>query len=635
MLFLLFGPHCALLQAQFQEPTADELEMTSDPKAPGAAAVYLYREEIVDNIRGFESTYERIKVLSEKGLDLATVRLPYAVGFDDKPEVHARTIHADGTVVPYTEKPSELVDVKGKNFQVNSRVVTLPDVEVGSILEFRIKTHRNMYSPFPYWAIQQPYFVHKAHYFFYTGPLFHAAFEALLRTGDKVAADPKKGEYTLDLADVPPLPDEELMPPLNLVRWRVQFYLTEFATTGAFWDNAAVQWGKTADEITKPTPTLKNAVTGIVSPSDADETKARKIYAAVMALENTDFAREKTHAERKKEKLKDVKTLDDIWKQHSGSSDALALLYAGLGRAANLAVWPMEVVDRSRALFDDGYLNAGQIEDYIAVAEINGKDIFLDPGERMCPFGRLHWKHTLTTGFRLTAKGGIVARTPGYKDSTMSRIAVLNVDGAGGVKGTVHFAMSGPDALYWRQMTLRSDTDEVKKEFNDSMKEYFPEGVLADFDHFLGLEDYSVELLAIVKVSGSLGTVTGKHLFLPGLFFESRVSHPFVTQDKRVTPVDMHYARLTEDDVTYILPPEYHVEDMPSASDVSWSDKAVLKIQSKANEGAVQVVRSLACNFAFLNPKEYPDLHNFYQKVATSDQQQIVLTSSAAAAKVN
>jgi hypothetical protein len=37
-----------LLHAQFQEPTAEELKMTADPKAPGAAAVYLNYEDVTD-----------------------------------------------------------------------------------------------------------------------------------------------------------------------------------------------------------------------------------------------------------------------------------------------------------------------------------------------------------------------------------------------------------------------------------------------------------------------------------------------------------------------------------------------------------------------------------------------------------
>jgi hypothetical protein len=39
LLLLLASP--ALLLAQFQKPNDEELRMTSDPKAPGAAAVYL------------------------------------------------------------------------------------------------------------------------------------------------------------------------------------------------------------------------------------------------------------------------------------------------------------------------------------------------------------------------------------------------------------------------------------------------------------------------------------------------------------------------------------------------------------------------------------------------------------------
>lgn len=120
-------------RAQFQEPTREELQMTSDPKAPGAAAVYLYREETADDELHFHSEYARIKVLSEKGKELATVRVPYEHGNFKVTDIRGRTIHADGTVIPLTTRPSDLVDVKGASFQVNTMVFTLPSVEVGSI----------------------------------------------------------------------------------------------------------------------------------------------------------------------------------------------------------------------------------------------------------------------------------------------------------------------------------------------------------------------------------------------------------------------------------------------------------------------------------------------------------------------
>src|ERR1700689_4236871 len=90
----------AMLRAQFQDPTTDELKMTSDPKAPGAAAVYLYREETSDDSLSIYTFYVRIKVLAEKGKDLATIRIPYQHGEFKVANIEGRTIHSDGTVIP-------------------------------------------------------------------------------------------------------------------------------------------------------------------------------------------------------------------------------------------------------------------------------------------------------------------------------------------------------------------------------------------------------------------------------------------------------------------------------------------------------------------------------------------------------
>ena len=137
-LLFLFTASPALLLAQFQEPTKDELQMTVDPKAPGADAVYFYREEITDDAMHFVSYYERVKVLTEKGKELATVKVSYLHGIDTVTDIQGRTIHPDGTVIPLAAKPADLMDFKAKDFQRNSVVFTLPNVEVGSILDYRL-----------------------------------------------------------------------------------------------------------------------------------------------------------------------------------------------------------------------------------------------------------------------------------------------------------------------------------------------------------------------------------------------------------------------------------------------------------------------------------------------------------------
>ena len=272
-----------------------------------------------------------------------------------------------------------------------------------------------------------------------------------------------------------------------------------------------------------------------------------------------------------------------------------------------------------------------QLDDYIAVIVLDGKDVYVDPGQKMCPFGSLHWTHAFSTGFRETEKATVIANTPTsiYKDSAIQRVADLTIDVDGAVKGTVRYVLTGAEALHWRQEALENDPDEVKRRFNESVRDDLPEGVEADFDHFLGLENYQSNLMGVVNVSGAIGGATGKHFFLPGLFFESRAKHPFVAEDKRTIPIDVHYPRMEQDDVTYHLPPGYTVESAPHTADVNWTGYALLRIDSVPKGDSLEVVRVFGRNFTVLKPETYNDLHDFYLKLAAADQQQIVLMRAA------
>jgi hypothetical protein len=637
-----------MLRAQFQDPTADELKMTDDAKAPGAAAVYLYREETSDDSLSFYTFYVRIKVLAEKGKELATIKIPYLHGEFKVAKIEGRTIHSDGTVIPLTVKPDDLVEFKSKNFREDAIVFTLPSAEVGSILEYRYQLRYNENWAFsPTWEIQQPYFVHKAHYVFTIGSSLdryitnnrgqrlNVLMYSVTPPNAVLKVQDAKGHFTLDVQDVPPTPDEDWMPPLNTINERVEFYYTYAASGPAFWKYECENWAMIIGFYINVTNTLKNAAAGIVSASDTDEQKARALYAAVMKLDNTDMTREKSDAERKKEKLKENNSAEDVWKNKSGPGNSISLLYVALARAAGLKAWPMRITARNQGIFDSNYLSTSQMGDYIAGVTLAGKDVLLDPGTKNCPFGQLSWEHTITRGFRMTGEGtdadATIAVTPAatYKDNEVSRTADLTIDADGTLKGSARFLLSGSDALYWRQLAQQNDETELKKKFIESLRGDLPEGVDAEFDHFLGLNDYETNLMAIVQLSGNVGSATGKYFFLPGVFFETRAKHPFVAEAARITPVDLHYPRMESDDVVYHLPAGYSVESTPK-SNVVWPGHAAVKINSTADGGQVEVTRVFARGFALLAPQGYNDLHDFYQRLATADQQQIVLTRAPA-----
>jgi hypothetical protein len=654
-------------KAQFQQPTDEELKMTSDPKAPGADAVYLNVEEDDNDPLHYRSFYFRIKVLTEKGKELATVELPYVNSVDHISNIKARTIHPDGKVVPLEDKTIEdVLAAKSKNVKIDRKVFNLPSVEVGSILEYQYEIDYSgmIYAP-PQWDIQRKYSVRKAHYQFapqgsflpngkahlnvynlgdtkqqlgdYKGRIISSLlWWYKLPEGSQVQTS-SDGFYWLDVADIPPIPDEDWMPPIESVLLKVHFYYNYSANPQQFWGGEAKDWTKDVDHFAEPTSAIHDAVNKLITPADKDEDKARKLYAAVEALDNTDYSRKRTESEMKVLKINVAKRAEDTLNQKNGNSEDIAMLYMAMVRAAGLQAFAVKVVPRDKGFFDTSYMNFGQLRDTVVLVGIDGKAKLLDPGEKMCPFGTVNWRHSSASGFRQGTDGLGFANTPrqDYSKNTVDRAGDITVDAHGAVTGQIHIAMTGQEALQWRQTALRNDEAELKKQYDRTLENIVPQGVEGHIDHFVGLDDPDSPLVAVVNVSGSMGTATAKRLLLPGTFFEAREAVPFVKQEKRLMPIDMHYGDVVSEEITYHLPQGMRVEGAPADTRIPWAGHATYALKSVSQPGAVTVSRALSRAFDMLKADEYDALRGFYQKMAAADQQQLVLTTAAPAGSGN
>ncbi len=635
------------LCAQFQQFSEEELRMTADPKAPGAAAVYLDVDENYELDAGVDTFHARIKVLTEKGKELATVEIPYWKGCEQVALLKGRTIHSDGTIIPLAVKPDDLLIVKTTDAQIERKVFTLPSVEVGSILEYHYDMQKlpcGYYVP-PSWEVQKKYFVHKAHYAYAPpdqqgltvkphgllvdengNPATSALSWQILPPGANFRVNPA-GHIVLDLTDIPPLPDEEWMPPTGDFVYQVRFFLKSADNADDFWIREAKRWSLALSEFTKPTSSLRGAVASMVSPGDSDAVKAKKLYDTVQALDNTDFSRKKGESERRKLKLKDIQRADDVWAQKSGSGNEIALLYVSMLRAAGLTAYLMGVVDRDQGTFSPSYLDIDQLDSFLVILSTGGKEIYLDPGEKMCPFGTLSWKHAEAGGIRESADGDEMgsAPSPPYNENAMLRIGDLAIGAQGTVTGNLRFVMTGQEALRWRQEALLNDEAELKKEFDRELETIVPEGVEAHINHFLSLDNPDANLIAMIDVRGTMGAATAKRLLLPGFFFAARGREPFVQEVQRQTSVDMHYADMVTDQVTYRLPPGFAVEGAPQDGKILWKEHAAYNTKTAVTPGRIDTNRTLARAFTLAKPTEYSDLRGFYQKVAAADQAQLVL----------
>jgi hypothetical protein len=132
-------------------------------------------------------------------------------------------------------------------------------------------------------------------------------------------------------------------------------------------------------------------------------------------------------------------------------------------------------------------------------------------------------------------------------------------------------------------------------------------------------------------VKGTLGTATSKRLLLPAFFFETRNHQPFVNEEKRLLPVDMHYGDRITDEITYHLPDGMSVEGVPADANISWPAHSLFIVRTKASPKQIVIGSSLAVAFTDAKPEEYQDLRGFYQKVDAAYQGGLVLTVAPAA----
>jgi transglutaminase-like putative cysteine protease len=643
-------------QTQWTAPTPEELSMTSIPEVAGAPAVILFSEQTAEDNLHMWSFYQRIKVLTEGGKDQANVELPYITGSAgvNIDSITGRTIHADGTIIPFTGKPYDKLVEKTRDYKVSEKVFTLPDVEVGSIIEFRYKLRfDDGYYISPDWFLQSELFARKEHFdwkptgYATNGQLTdgaHVAWTTMLPQGATVeqkalhtsiagtSAQPTL-EISLDVSNVPALPKDSNMPPVDSLSYRVLFYYTTVNSPQEYWTQNGKIWSKARDKFIGPGSAVKEKAAALVAPGDSEEVRLKKAYDFVMSLENTDFTRKRSQQENKAAGEKEINNTDDVLKRGRGSSDELAMLFVALARASGSKVYLMAVTNRDQALFQTNYLTLRQLDDDIAVANIDGKDVFFDPGERYCTFKQLAWKHSMTGGLRQTDKGTELSSTPfePYKSNHVSRIADLTLDERGTATGAVIMSYTGDAALRWRQSALRGDETSLHRELRESLEEMLPGGMDIKVVSVQNLTDPDKPLAVNYKVTGPVGNPTGKRLFVPANLFETN-SKPIFTKAKRELFVDMHYADQVQDAVRYKYPAGIVVESAPAADEVVMKNSAVFSVRNQQAESSITLYRNLTIGKVYFSPEEYPDLHAFYAKVDGKLQDTLVLTHDAASA---
>ncbi len=637
-------PLQARAQQGFQPVSPDELRMTSEPLAPGAPAVILYRQvDRDDNSHTpHEDNYFRIKILTEEGRKYADIEIPFFNANQNVVHLRARTIRPDGSIVDFDGQIFEKTIVKARGAKYLAKTFTLSDVQVGGIIEYYFTVDmRENFIYDSHWILSQDLFTKRAR--FSLKPFISTSTSGInvalnlrwswqgLQPGSEPKQDPADRFHIvrMEATNIAAFQTEDFMPPENELKSRVDFiYDRELYAkdSDTYWKRIGKERNSQLESFIGKRKAMEEGVAQIVSPNDSPETKLRKIYDRVQQLRNTSFEIQKTEQEEKRDKAKIVDNVEDVWKRGSGSGTQLNWLFLALVRATGLEAYGCWISDRSNYFFSAKTMQNNKLDANVVLVKLNGKDLYFDPGAPFTPYGLLTWYETGTLGLRLDKDGGswITTTLPLSSESQIDRHANLKLSDGGDLEGTLTVTFTGLEGMY-RRLEFRNSDDVSRKKFlEDEVKGQIPAAVEVDLTNkpdWTGSETPMVADFQI-KVPGWAAGAGKRAVMLAGVFTAGEKS--MFEHTNRVHPVYFKYPFEKVDDVTIDLPLGWQASTVPKPlSDDGHVVAYSLKVDSAKN--TLHLQRNLSVDFLLLDVKYYPALRNFFQTVRTTDEQQIVL----------
>jgi hypothetical protein len=628
----------------FQPVSPDELKMTSEPLAPGAPAIILYRQVDRDDNghTSHEDNYVRIKILTDEGRKYANIEIPFRKDQTDISRVRGRTTRPDGSIAEFDGRVLEQELIKGRGMKILAKTLSLPDAQPGSVIEYfyTVDYAENLYFE-SNWVLNQELFTRKAK--FSLKPYEHSGMRFAVRWSwqnlPPGVDPPKQGPdriVRMEVSNVPAFLREEYMPPEGEMRSHVDFVYDDLigaVDQQGYWKRIGKERNGQLESFIGKRKAMEEAVAQIVSANDPADVKLRKIYDRVQQIRNTSYELRKTEQELKREKEKVDENVEDIWKRGYGNGVQLTWLYLALARAAGFEAYGCWVADRRNYFIDPATMQGRKLDSNVVLVKLNGKDLYFDPGGAFTPFGLLAWSETGVRGLRLDKDGGSWIQTtlPASSESRVERVAKLKLSETGDLEGTLRVTYIGLEAMYHR-LSVRHEDDVARKKFLEERAERLvPVAAEVELTNKPDWNGSEMPLVAEfeIKIPGWVAGA-GKRALIPAGVFTAAEKHLF-EHAERTHPIYFEYPYEKLDDVTIELPPGWQVSSVPAAQE---QEKSAVGYSLKVENGkdSLHLTRKVKFDFLLLGTKYYPALRTFFQGVRTADEQQIVLQPAAATA---
>lgn len=642
------------------------------PQQPGAPAIYLYREELQDDDADITTVYRRLKILTSAGKDYANIEIPFRKGWTRVDGLKARVVRPDGVAREFTGQVFEKTAVRFGGFKMTIQTFALPDVEVGSIIDYRYKivpdydwssandSEGVLDSMERRWAkpeeggintkgeilalpagsinIQERLFTRRAKFAYtpmvkYIGYIFGPFMRLNWVARNMAEVQPKKvgNRLEFELENILAFETEEFMPPEDAERMAVDFYFCDrrIKTPEEYWKREAKSWQDAAEKFVGSSTDVAAESQKLISGVSDPIAKLKVLYERAQKIQNLSYDKTMTRRRRKELKIKDNRDASDVLKHNYGLRSDITRTFVAMARGAGFQAEVVRVAARDDKLFFKNLLSLyRQLDTELALVNINGIDKLLDPATPFCPLGLTRWSCTGAVFLRPSETPPAFAYTPVFPPdmALTQREIVLQLDLEGNLTGTAKVTFRGLEALVRRIRHVNDDQVEVKKDLETELAAILPAGAKVSLKKVENMANNTDTACADFEISvPGLATAAGQRILLPVSPLLGGGQHPF-RHGQRKYRVFFPFPHREFDDIVVTLPPEMKVETTPAArknAQESFSYSLVCVVENGAK---IHVQRDLVVRNSFFPVEQYPSLKAFFDQVRAGDEEQIVLS---------
>jgi hypothetical protein len=644
---------CAKATAQKFElgkVSVKELQEKMHPIDTTAVAAILYNKSRTFfgyNIRtGFSinTEYEfKIKIYKKEGLKWANHQVHYYVGYENYNDdmvsfSKAVTYNLENGTIVKTKLDNEGSFKKNVNEYWNEASITMPNVKVGSIIEFKYVLKSENIVAFPIFNFQYDVPVNYSQYitevpgFFTYKPILKGYFK--VQTEQKIVNGfqnfENKYQQSVGISyqqinasyiaeNVPALKEENYVDNIQNYRSSLQHELEKTRFPEEPVKDYSVTWEGVAKTIYQDKDFGKE-----LSERDYIAQDLKRILKDVNSIpERVDiifkFVQNKMNWNEQKGYLTDI----GVKKAYIGGIGNVAeinfilcamLNYAGINsnpvlistREHGIPVFP------NRTIFN-----------YVIVAtEIEGKQVLLDATNKNATLNILPL-HTLNWTGRLIKQDGTseeINLVPNFLSKTGTNMLAL-IDDTGKIAGKARFQKTDYEAFVFREKYLGINKDNYLEKLENDLNQ-------------IQIGDYSIEnskdlSKSIVEnftfTADNQCEIIGDKMYINPLLFLTQSKNPFI-QEKRELPIYFGYPKQDKFNISIEIPEGYSVESIPKAIKISTGENVGLFAFNILSEGnKIQIVITEEINMAIVSADFYEVLKDFFQKMIDKQNEKIVL----------